>query len=240
MNWPHPPEWRSGDIARPPGLDGCVVAVDDHLLVLNKPCGLLAVPGRGPENADCLSARVQAQWPDARVVHRLDMATSGLMVMARGPDAQRTLSEAFAKRLTHKRYEAVVAGHVDDTAHPRNADGWHTTDLPLVVDWPNRPRSIVCHTLGKPSLTRWRVIEHGVQGQHSGGHTRLALEPVTGRSHQLRVHLLALGHPILGDMLYAPAAAQAQALRLLLHATRLCLPHPVTGQTVEWHSPAPF
>jgi tRNA pseudouridine32 synthase/23S rRNA pseudouridine746 synthase len=217
-----------------------VVAVDDHLLVLNKPCGLLAVPGRGPENADCLSARAQAVWPDALVVHRLDMATSGLMVMARGPDAQRTLSEAFAKRLTHKRYEAVVAGHVDDTAHPRNADGWHTTDLPLVVDWPNRPRSIVCHTLGKPSLTRWRVIEHGVQGQHSGGHTRLALEPVTGRSHQLRVHLLALGHPILGDMLYAPAAAQAQALRLLLHATRLCLPHPVTGQTVEWHSPAPF
>jgi tRNA pseudouridine32 synthase/23S rRNA pseudouridine746 synthase len=201
---------------------------------------LLAVPGRGPENADCLSARAQAVWPDALVVHRLDMATSGLMVMARGPDAQRTLSEAFAKRLTHKRYEAVVAGHVDDTAHPRDADGWHTTDLPLVVDWPNRPRSIVCHTLGKPSLTRWRVIEHGVQGQHSGGHTRLALEPVTGRSHQLRVHLLALGHPILGDMLYAPAAAQAQALRLLLHATRLCLPHPVTGQTVEWHSPAPF
>lgn len=217
-----------------------MVAVDEHLLVLNKPSGLLSVPGRGPENADCLSARAQTQWPDARVVHRLDMATSGLMVMARGADAQRTLSEAFAKRHTHKRYEAVVTGHVDDTAHPTDADGWHTTDLPLVVDWPNRPRSIVCHTLGKPSLTRWRVIEHGVKGQHSGGHTRLALEPVTGRSHQLRVHLLALGHPILGDMLYGPAGHPAEAPRLLLHATRLRLPHPVTGQPVEWHNPAPF
>lgn len=229
-----------GETAVPPGLDGCVVTVDDHLLVLNKPSGLLSVPGRGPENADCLSARVQAVWPDARVVHRLDMATSGLMVMARGPDAQRTLSEAFAQRLTHKRYEAVVAGHVDDTAHPTDANGWHTIDLPLVVDWPNRPRSIVCHTLGKPSLTRWRVIEHGVKGQHGSGHTRLALEPVTGRSHQLRVHLQALGHPILGDMLYSPALAQVEAPRLLLHATWLCLPHPLTGQTVEWHSPVPF
>lgn len=240
MHWPQPPEWRTGETAVPPGLDGCVVAVDGHLLVLNKPSGLLSVPGRGPENADCLSARVQAVWPDALVVHRLDMATSGLMVMARGPDAQRTLSGAFAQRLTHKRYEAVVAGHVDTAAHPTDADGWHTIDLPLVVDWPNRPRSIVCHDLGKPSLTRWRVIENGVKGQHGGGHTRLALEPVTGRSHQLRVHLQALGHPILGDMLYSPAAHRAEAPRLLLHATQLCLPHPATGQMAEWHSPAPF
>lgn len=240
MHWPQPPEWRTGETAVPPGLDGCVVAVDGHLLVLNKPSGLLSVPGRGPENADCLSARVQAVWPDALVVHRLDMATSGLMVMARGADAQRTLSGAFAQRLTHKRYEAVVAGHVDTAAHPTDADGWHTIDLPLVVDWPNRPRSIVCHDLGKPSLTRWRVIEHGVKGQHGGGHTRLALEPVTGRSHQLRVHLQALGHPILGDMLYSPAAHRGEAPRLLLHATQLCLPHPATGQMAEWHSPAPF
>lgn len=240
MHWPQPPDWRRAQATAPPGLDGCVVAVDNRLIVLNKPSGLLAVPGRGPENADCLSARVQAVWPDARVVHRLDMATSGLMVMARGADAQRTLSEAFAQRLTHKRYEAVVAGHVDTAAHPTDANGWHTIDLPLVVDWPNRPRSIVCHTLGKPSLTRWRVIAHGVKGQHGGGHTRLALEPVTGRSHQLRVHLQALGHPILGDMLYAPPAAQAEATRLLLHATRLSLPHPTTDQRAEWRSPAPF
>ena len=240
MHWPQPPEWRTGETAVPPGLDGCVVAVDEHLLVLNKPSGLLAVPGRGPENADCLSARVQAVWPDALVVHRLDMATSGLMAMARGADAQRTLSDAFAKRLTHKRYEAVVAGHVDPTAHPTDADGWHTIDLPLVVDWPNRPRSIVCHDGGKPSLTRWRVIAHGVKGQHGGGHTRLALEPVTGRSHQLRVHLQAIGHAILGDALYAPDAARADAPRLLLHATCLGLPHPATGALCEWHSPAPF
>jgi tRNA pseudouridine32 synthase/23S rRNA pseudouridine746 synthase len=217
-------------------VDGCVVAEDAHLLVLNKPAGLLSVPGRGPENADCLSARAQAVWPDAMVVHRLDMGTSGLMVMARGPAAQRALSQAFAQRLTHKRYEAVVAGHVQDHWHETNEQGWHTIDLPLVVDWPNRPRSIVSHTLGKPSLTRWRVLEHGAMG----GHTRLALEPVTGRSHQLRVHLQALGHPILGDALYATGAALAAAPRLLLHATHISLPHPLTGHTQAWCCPAPF
>jgi tRNA pseudouridine32 synthase/23S rRNA pseudouridine746 synthase len=222
----------------PAGVDGCVLHVDPHLIVLNKPSGLLSVPGRGPENADCLSARAQALWPDALVVHRLDMGTSGLMCMARGTDAQRSLSNAFAQRLTHKRYEAIVAADVDmdELAHPSDAQGWHTIDLPLVLDWPNRPRSIVSHTHGKPSVTRWRVLERGVMGQH----TRLALEPVTGRSHQLRVHLQALGHPILGDALYASGPAQAAAPRLLLHATQLSLPHPFTGQHCEWHSAAPF
>jgi len=213
-----------------------VVAADAHLIVLNKPSGLLSVPGKGPANADCLSARVQAAWPDALVVHRLDMATSGLMVMARGLDAQRALSQAFARRLTYKRYEAVVTGTVDDGAHPADDEGWHTIDLPLLVDWPNRPRSIVNHESGKPSLTRWRVIEHGVQGNH----TRLALEPVTGRSHQLRVHLLAMGHPILGDSLYGNVNAQTAAPRLMLHATHLSLPHPASGETMVWNSVAPF
>jgi len=212
------------------------VFADAHLLILNKPSGLLSVPGRGPENADCLSARAQTVWPDALVVHRLDMGTSGLVAMARGAHAQRTLSDAFAQRLTHKRYEAVVAGEVNEGEHPIDADGWHTIDLPLQVDWPNRPRSIVNHAAGKPSLTRWRATERGVLGQH----TRLALEPVTGRSHQLRVHLLAIGHPILGDTLYATGAAQAAAPRLLLHANSLSLPHPNTGCTRTWECETPF
>ena len=238
MHWAQPPEWHQAGVDLPAGVDGCVLHVDPHLIVLNKPSGLLSVPGRGPENADCLSARAQALWPDALVVHRLDMGTSGLMCMARGTDAQRSLSNAFAQRLTHKRYEAIVAADVDmdELAHPSDAQGWHTIDLPLVLDWPNRPRSIVSHTHGKPSVTRWRVLERGVMGQH----TRLALEPVTGRSHQLRVHLQALGHPILGDALYASGPAQAAAPRLLLHATQLSLPHPFTGQHCEWHSAAPF
>ena len=236
MHWAQPPDWHRAGTDLPAGVDGCVVHVDPHLLVLNKPSGLLSVPGRGPENADCLSARAQAMWPDALVVHRLDMGTSGLMCMARGAQAQRSLSDAFAQRLTHKRYEAIVAADVDESSHPSDTQGWHTIDLPLVVDWPNRPRSIVSHALGKPSVSRWQVLERGVMGQH----TRLALEPVTGRSHQLRVHLQALGHPILGDALYASGPAQTATSRLMLHATHLSLPHPITGHTCHWHCAAPF
>lgn len=218
-----------------------VVWVDDHLVVLDKPANMLSVPGKGPEGADCLSARVQAVWTDALVVHRLDMATSGLIVMARGTAMQRALSMAFAQRQTHKRYEAIVAGHLPDASTPTStgkadAEGWHTIDLPLIVDWPNRPRSKVCHTTGKPSVTRWRVLGTDMPARH----TRLALEPVTGRSHQLRVHLMALGHPILGDNLYATDEALSAAPRLLLHATDLGLHHPVTGQFMHWHSAAAF
>lgn len=217
-----------------------VLAEDAHLLVLDKPSGLLSVPGRGPENADCLSARVQAVWPDALVVHRLDMATSGLMVMARGLDAQRRLSDAFARRQTHKRYEAVVWGLPQAQAqaepHARDEAGWHRIDLPLVVDWLNRPRSIVSHDLGKPSITLWQELSHDAVA----GTTRLALRPVTGRSHQLRVHLQALGHPILGDNLYAHPDALAASPRLLLHATDLALPHPFDGRPCRWHSPPAF
>ena len=214
----------------PPGLN--VVHVDGHLIVLNKPSHLLSVPGKGPELADCLSARAQAVWPDAQVVHRLDMATSGLLVMARGAPAQRTLSQAFANRLTLKRYEAVVAGLL-----PVPVDGrWHTIDLPLTIDRPNRPRSKVCHAHGKPSTTRWQLLGHDTQTHTS----RLLLEPVTGRTHQLRVHLMALGHPILGDALYATGATLAASPRLLLHASQLSLPHPATGLTCTWHAPVPF
>ncbi len=208
-----------------------VVHVDDSLLVLDKPAGLLAVPGRGPGKADCLAARAQAHYSDALVVHRLDMDTSGLMAMARGVAAQRALSRAFAMRAVCKRYLAVVAGRIEPPA-----EEWGSIDLPLICDWPNRPRQIVDHAIGKPSLTRWRVLEH--DASHDA--TRVELEPVTGRSHQLRVHLAALGHPILGDALYAPPVQQARAPRLLLHAWRLTFAHPVTGETLEFERAAPF
>ena len=216
---------------------------DDALIVLDKPSGLLSVPGRGPDKADCLSARVQAQCPQALVVHRLDMDTSGLIVMAKTPTAQRRLSESFAKRETHKRYIAVVWGQPIGAQTPAE---WQTIDLPLVVDWPNRPKSKVCFEHGKPSITRWRILRNAPgESQPWPGHSRLELEPVTGRSHQLRVHLLSLGHPILGDPLYGKALDGSDAVwraapRLLLHATTLSLPHPITGDAMTWTSHVPF
>jgi len=205
--------------------------VDDALLVLDKPSGLLAVPGRGADKQDCLSVRVQARYPDALIVHRLDMATSGLMVMARGAAAQRALSKAFAAREVKKRYVAVVAGRLD--APPQ---GWGIIDLPIIVDWPNRPLRIVDPIRGKPSLTRWRVLGN----DEAGLRTRIELEPVTGRSHQLRVHLRELGHPILGDALYAPPDVQALSGRLLLHAWSLSFLHPLSGEALAFEHPAPF
>lgn len=204
---------------------------DATLLVFDKPSGLLAVPGRGVDKQDCLSARVQARYPDALIVHRLDMATSGLMVMARGEVAQRALSKAFAAREVSKRYVAIVAGRLDAAL-----GGWGTIDLPIIVDWPRRPLRMVDRIHGKPSLTRWRVLEI----DETGARTRVELEPVTGRSHQLRVHLRELGHPILGDTLYAPPDVQAQSGRLLLHACALRFAHPLTGETLEFECPAPF
>ncbi len=277
-----------------------VVYEDNALLVLNKPSGLLSVPGKGDDKQDCASARVQAHYPDALVVHRLDMATSGLMLMARGAAAQRDLSKAFASRNVHKRYVAVVAGtlalpnsllnfplqsSVQPSLQP-SPDGWAVIDLPIALDWPNRPRRIIDSARGKPSVTRWRVVpdtaptfqanltaqvthaerdaqvaqaaqavdatlatpalndplppSNTPQFDRSTSFTRLELSPVTGRSHQLRVHLAALGHPILGDALYATPNVQARASRLLLHATGLTLAHPVTGQPLQFDSPAPF
>lgn len=202
---------------------------DDFLLVFDKPSGLLSVPGRGADKQDCLASRVQARYPDALIVHRLDMSTSGLMVMARGAAAQRELSKAFAIRTVKKRYIAVVAGRLE--APPQ---GWGVIDLPIVVDWPNRPLRIIDHQMGKPSLTRWRVLGHEETG------TRVELEPITGRSHQLRIHLRELGHPILGDALYAPPDVQALSARLLLHAWSLRFVHPLTGEALAFESVAPF
>jgi tRNA pseudouridine32 synthase/23S rRNA pseudouridine746 synthase len=202
--------------------------------VFDKPSGLLAVPGRGPDKQDCLSTRAQAAFPDALVVHRLDMATSGIVVMGRGIEAQRALGAAFEKRRVHKRYVAVVAGVL---VNPLHGNGWNTIDLPLILDWLARPRSIVHHELGKPSVTHWRLATEAPPGP---GMTRLELEPITGRSHQLRVHLQAIGFPIVGDPLYASPAQEAMASRLLLHAQALEIPHPVTGTIMRFESACPF
>ena len=205
-----------------------LVYLDDALIVVNKPAGLLAVPGRGPDKADCLSARLQAIHPDAQIVHRLDMATSGLILLARGAEAQRRMSTAFAERRVAKTYIAVVDGLPAADAGE--------IDLPLSADWPNRPRQKVDVLLGKPSCTRWQVLSRDpIRSQ-----TRLSLQPVTGRSHQLRLHLSAIGHAILGDRLYASAAVAGTAPRLLLHASRLQFDHPDHGQALDLASAPPF
>ena len=205
-----------------------VIHADAQCIVVCKPSGMLAVPGRGEAGRDCLSERVRSEYADALIVHRLDMATSGLMLLARGAEAQRTLSIAFARREVHKRYVAVAAGQMT------TPEG--EIDLPLAADWPNRPRQQVDAVRGRPSLTRYRVLEI----DDACDTTRLELEPVTGRAHQLRVHLLALGHPILGDALYATAEIQAAAARLLLHASSLGFAHPVGGVPMSFDSPPPF
>lgn len=218
--------------ARVPATEPRIVHVDEALLVVDKPSGMLAVPGRGPDKQDCLSARLQARFADARVVHRLDMATSGLMLMARGLAAQQRLQQAFAQRQVDKRYRAIVQGMADTGLPPGQ---WARIDLPILLDWPQRPRRIVALQSGKPSLTHWRVI-----GRAGADGTLLELQPVTGRSHQLRVHLQAIGHPILGDALYGDADTLAAAPRLLLHATDLAFRHPATDAPMAFHSAPPF
>jgi tRNA pseudouridine32 synthase/23S rRNA pseudouridine746 synthase len=202
---------------------------DPYLLVLDKPAGLLCVPGRGEDKQDCLSVRAIRHWPDALVVHRLDMATSGLVLMARSLAVQRALGDAFAARQVSKRYEAIVDGLLPI------ADEWSLIDAPLMADWPRRPLQKI-DAAGKPSQTRWRVKRH--LPERSASH--LWLEPLTGRSHQLRVHLLSIGHPILGDALYGPEDVRLRAPRLLLHATMLEFVHPADGRMCRFESPPPF
>ena len=220
-----------GDWGRLRGLTPATSATDvvhqsARLLVADKPAGLLCVPGRGLENADCLWSRMQALCPDALVVHRLDMATSGLVLFGRGAAVQRALSIAFAQRQVHKHYQAVVTGLL--------ADDIGEIDLPLAADWPNRPRQQVDHVAGKPSLTRWQVLARDA----ATNTTRLALQPLTGRTHQLRLHLAAIGHPILGDALYAPPPVLAASPRLLLHASHLAWQDDHGDHA--FHSPVPF
>jgi tRNA pseudouridine32 synthase/23S rRNA pseudouridine746 synthase len=216
---------------------------DEVMLVLDKPAELLSVPGRGADKQDCLSSRAQQIWPDALVVHRLDMATSGLILMARNKAAQRILSDAFAQRAVKKRYQAVVHGTLAPPLEP-----WGLIELPIAVDWPNRPLRFIDPVAGKASATRWRVLPGDerwrafatADAATAAPCTRLELEPLTGRSHQLRVHLRALGHPIRGDRLYSDDIANPGSTRLLLHACRLELAHPVTGERLRFDSPCPF
>ena len=224
------PLWRGGDtlLAMLAVMDIPVLWFDDALIVIDKPAGLLAVPGRGDDKQDCVARRALARWPDACVVHRLDMATSGLMLLARGAAAQRQLSAAFAGRTVAKQYVAVVGGLLE-------ADRGGIT-LPLAADWPNRPRQKVDMERGKPSSTDWQVLSRDSAAQQ----TRLALAPLTGRSHQLRVHLQAIGHPIVGDTLYASPALAQSSSRLLLHASRLELAYPVTNAVLVFESAPPF
>lgn len=209
-----------------PPQDPLEILHDDHeVLLVNKPSGLLSVPGKGDHLADCLIARVQAVFPQALLVHRLDRDTSGVMIFALTPHAQRHLGLQFEKRQTKKTYVARVWGAM--------ADKTGTVDLPLIVDWPNRPKQMVDHENGKQAVTDWRVMRQG------GGETRVRLMPKTGRSHQLRVHMLALGHPILGDPFYAEGAAR-DFPRLMLHSETLQFRHPDGGQGTRITAKAPF
>ena len=195
---------------------------DSSLLVLDKPSGLLSVPGRDPAHHDSLASRAQEKFPGAMTVHRLDMDTSGLVIMARHAMAHRQLSRLFQDRQVEKVYFAKVWGELAEVSGE--------IELPLICDWPNRPRQKVDFEVGKPSLTRWERMAVG------DNCSLVKLMPVTGRSHQLRVHLQAIGHPILGDPFYAHPQALAAAPRLLLHAAALSLPHPDTGEQLHFTS----
>ena len=208
------------------GLD--ILYQDNALLVLDKPCGLLSVPGRGDDKQDCMATRVQSEYPDALIVHRLDMATSGVLIMAKNTDVHRYLSVLFQEREVEKRYVAIVDGQV------RQAIG--KIELPMITDWPNRPRQIVDHDNGKPSITRFKVLWRNIEEDT----TRIELAPETGRTHQLRVHMQSYGHDILGDRLYASEEIQKQSERLMLHAQSLSLIHPLTKEPMRFISEAPF
>lgn len=203
-----------------------VIHQDQDILVLNKPSGLLSVPGKAAEHADCLETRAQKEFPTSRTVHRLDMDTSGVVIMAMNAQAHRHLGLQFERRHTAKTYIADVFGNIE------NSEG--TIDLPLRCDWPNRPKQMVDHDQGRSAQTNWLVLE-----RHTTW-TRVELKPITGRSHQLRVHMLELGHPILGDRFYATGKALVAADRLRLHAQSLTVHHPDGGERVTFEVDLPF
>ncbi len=209
----------------PPDTPLDIVHADEAILVVNKPAGLLSVPGKGDHLTDCLTSRIQAAFPEALLVHRLDMDTSGIMVFALTPHAQRHLGLQFEKRMMKKVYVARVWGELTE----REGE----IDLPLRVDWDYRPRQHVDHENGRPAQTGWRRVKI------EDGTTRVRLYPKTGRTHQLRVHMLAIGHPILGDPFYATGPAR-DFPRLMLHAESLKLRHPEGGKGLLFRASAPF
>ncbi|EMM6761988.1 bifunctional tRNA pseudouridine(32) synthase/23S rRNA pseudouridine(746) synthase RluA [Pluralibacter gergoviae] len=204
-----------------------VLYQDEHIMVVNKPSGLLSVPGRQEEHRDSIMTRIQRGYPAAESVHRLDMATSGVIAVALTKAAERELKRQFREREPKKQYLARVWGH------PAQEKG--LVDLPLICDWPNRPKQKVCFETGKPAQTEYEVLEYAPDNT-----ARVLLKPITGRSHQLRVHMLALGHPILGDRFYATPEALAMAPRLLLHAQTLTITHPAFGNSMTFRAPVDF
>ena len=225
-NEPDPARPRPFDYSPPPAGPLPVIHADEHILVLDKPSGLLTVPGNRPERADCLESRARLDYPEARIIHRLDMDTSGVIILALTAAAQRNIGLQFEKRRTRKRYVALVWGQMEGN------DG--RVDQPLITDWPNRPKQHIDPERGRQAITDWQVLDRG------DNWTRVQLSPVTGRSHQLRVHMAHLGHPILGDNLYAHEQALAARPRLCLHARSLEIIHPGSGETQRFESPVPF
>ncbi|PWQ92992.1 RluA family pseudouridine synthase [Leucothrix arctica] len=214
---------------RPPVHEGLnILQMDDDLILIDKPSGLLSVPGRGEDKQDCLISRVQQEYPEALIVHRLDMDTSGVMVLARNKSMHRELSLLFQERKTEKHYSAVVEGIVHQTSG--------RIDLPLLVDWPNRPKQQVNMLMGKPAVTFFNVMSRNTDSDS----TLMDLRPITGRTHQLRVHMEFIGHAILGDDLYAPLESLSRSPRLLLHARQLEFKHPISNQTICCSSEIPF
>ncbi|ANF82391.1 RNA pseudouridine synthase [Acinetobacter sp. NCu2D-2] len=200
---------------------------DDDIIIIDKPAGLLSVPGRLPEHHDSAYLRVVEQFPTAKITHRLDMATSGILMFAKHRDAEVAISKMFQARTVSKRYEALVQGHLS---------GSGCVDVPLITDWENRPRQMVHFELGKPSQTLYEAVHYDANQDM----TRVVLTPITGRSHQLRVHMMHLGHPITGDEIYHPAPTQSPLKRLALHACYLAFHHPITQQPMQIESSVPF
>lgn len=225
MNYPlrPPPEF----VYTPPEGELEIIHKDEEILVLSKPSGLLCVPGRKPEHQDSLELRVKEQFPELRIIHRLDMDTSGIVIMAMNPESHRNIGLQFERRKTKKTYIARIWGH------PEDDEG--EIDQPLICDWPNRPIQKIDLTRGKSAITKWQVLE-----REEGGLTRIALNPITGRTHQLRVHMAEMGHPILGDDFYAHEKALKAADRLQLHAYKLTVHHPSDGRLITFEAPCPF
>ncbi len=211
----------------PPTAPLEIIHQDGDILVVSKPAELLCVPGRKAEHADSLELRVKAEIPEARIVHRLDMCTSGLVIMAMNAQAHRNLGLQFERRKTQKTYIAIVWGHIEDDTG--------TVELPLICDWPNRPLQMVDFESGKAAQTNWEVLE-----RMGNNMTRVALYPITGRTHQLRVHMAEIGHPIVGDEFYAHDQAYAASEWLLLHAHKLMVHHPEDGRQILFESECPY
>ncbi len=225
MNFPRKPP--ADFTYNPPNDPLDIIYEDEYFIVLSKPAELLSVSGRKPEHKDSLETRIIEKYPTAKIVHRLDMSTSGLMIMALDANTHRNLGVQFEHRKTKKIYIARVWGEIkEDNGH---------IDLPLICDWVNRPLQMVDHENGKPSQTNWKILE-----REEGGITRIALYPITGRTHQLRVHMAEIGHPILGDDFYAHEQAFKSANRLQLHAYKLMIYHPISGEQIWFEAACPF